>query len=98
MSDAEDVNWEDVGFVIASSYRVGVMRHLTDDGESIPSHIAEETGMGISRVSRALGELRERGLVELLVPDETRKGRIYGATDRGDRATEQLENAGGACV
>jgi len=40
--------------------------------------------LSVSHVSRALGSLREKDLVELLVPEERRKGRVYGITSAGE--------------
>ena len=74
--------WDNVGFVVSSQYRVAVLRRLSD-GAATPSQIAADTGYQISHVSRAITGLRERGLVELLVPESRRKGRIYGVTSLG---------------
>lgn len=76
-------DWEEVGFVISSQYRVTVLRRLAA-GPATPSQIADEAGLAISHISRALHSLRERGLVTLLVPEERKKGRIYGITDSGE--------------
>lgn len=81
-NDPTEKSWDDTSFVIASQYRVAVLERLAS-GPAIPSQIATDRGIDISHVSRALGDLRERRLVELLVPEERRKGRIYGPTDRG---------------
>lgn len=74
--------WEEIGYVISSQYRVAVLRRLAD-GPATPSQIAEDTELSISHISRALHGLRDRDLVELLVPEERKKGRIYGLTDAG---------------
>lgn len=79
----EDNNTRDpVSFVISSSYRVAVLDRLAD-GPAPPTRIASDTDVRIPHVSRALGRLRERSLVELLVSDESHQGRLYGSTDRG---------------
>lgn len=84
-----DEDWDEIGFVISSQYRVAVLRRLAE-GPATPSRIAEDSGIGITHVSRALGRLRERGLVELLVPEDRKKGRVYGITDHGDELWEQI--------
>ncbi|XVH33568.1 ArsR family transcriptional regulator (plasmid) [Haloferacaceae archaeon DSL9] len=82
-------DWDEIGFVISSQYRVAVLRRLAD-GPATPSRIAEDSGIGITHVSRALGRLRDRSLVELLVPDERKKGRVYGITEEGNALWEQI--------
>lgn len=83
-------DWEDIGFVISSQYRVAVLRHLSG-GPATPSGIAEEASVSISHISRALHSLRDRGLVELLVPEDRKKGRIYGLTEGGESVWERIQ-------
>ena len=83
-------DWDAVSFVISSQYRVAVMRRLSES-PATPARIAEDADVGIAHISRALQELRERGLVELLVSEECRKGRVYGMTEDGARVWEQIE-------
>lgn len=86
-------DWDLVGFVISSRYRVLVLRRLAE-GPASPSTIATDADVAISHVSRALGELRDRSLVELLVPEDRRKGRIYGLTDQGTEVWEHMQDEG----
>lgn len=83
-------DWDEVGYVISSTYRIEVMRRLADS-PAPTSKIAQETDCAVSHVSRALTDLRERGLVELLVPEARRKGRIYGITDHGEEVWRTIE-------
>ena len=83
--------WDDIGFVISSRYRVIVLGRLVE-GPATPSRIAEDSEFAIAHVSRTLGKLRERALVELLVPEDRKKGRVYGITERGRNVWEQIEN------
>jgi DNA-binding MarR family transcriptional regulator len=83
-------DWDAVSFVISSKYRVAAMRRLVQS-PATPVRIANDADLGIAHVSRALQELRERDLVELLVSEERRKGRVYGITDDGARVWEQIE-------
>lgn len=78
------------GFVIASDYRVDVLDTLAD-GPATPTGISSQAGYDISHVSRSLTELRERGLVDLAVPEDTRKGRIYEITEAGSEALEYAD-------
>ncbi|QLG29783.1 helix-turn-helix transcriptional regulator (plasmid) [Halorarum halophilum] len=75
-------DWDVVGYVISSRYRVAVLGRLAD-GPATPSGIADDEDLAVTHVSRALRGLRERDLVELLVPEERRKGRVYGITEDG---------------
>lgn len=84
------VDWDDVSFVISSRYRIDVMRQLSS-GPSTPSQIATDADVGIAHISRALQRLRERSLVDLLVSDDRKKGRVYGLTDRGRNVWETIE-------
>lgn len=80
---------EDAAFVVLSPHRKQVLRRLTK-GSAIPAQIREDTGQEYSRITEAANSLRDRGLVELLVPDDTKRGRMYGITDRGEAAWEYM--------
>lgn len=82
--------WDEVGYVISSTYRVKVLQRLADS-PAPTSKIAEDTDCANSHVSRSLNDLRERGLVDLLVPESRKKGRIYGITDRGRKIWNTIE-------
>ena len=82
--------WDAIGFVISSRYRIAVLRRLAD-GPATPSQIAEDAELAIPHISRALNVLRERSLVELLVSEDRKKGRVYGITDRGQRIWERMK-------
>lgn len=84
-------DWEEIGFVISSGYRIAVMRRLSE-GPATPSQIAEDSDRSISHISRALHSLRDRELVDLLVPEERKKGRIYDLTDRGRAVWTRIES------
>ncbi|QSG07771.1 winged helix-turn-helix domain-containing protein [Halapricum desulfuricans] len=83
--------WDEIGFVISSDYRVTTLKRLAE-GPATPSQIADEADIGIAHVSRALKGLRDRGLVELLVPEERKKGRVYGITTDGNNVWQQIES------
>lgn len=83
-------DWDDVSFVISSRYRVAVLKRLAE-GPSTPSQIASDADIGIAHVSRALQRLRERELVDLLVSDDRKKGRVYGLTEEGRAVWDKIE-------
>lgn len=87
------VDWDDISFVISSRYRVASLRRLAD-GPATPSQIAADEDVGIAHVSRALQALRDRELVELLVSDHRKKGRVYGLTDTGEATWGTIEEEG----
>lgn len=85
-----NVDWDAISYVISSRYRVVAMERL-NEGPATPSQIASDADVGIAHVSRALQELRDRGLVTLLVSDERKKGRVYGLTEGGTQVWETIE-------
>lgn len=83
-------NWDEVSFVISSQYRVLVVKRLAT-GPATPSQIASDVDVGIAHVSRALQRLRDRSLVDLLVSEDRKKGRVYGLTERGSTVWKTIE-------
>lgn len=87
MSDS----WDTAGYIASSRYRASVCEFLDREGPELPSHIATELDLAQPHVSRALSELRDQGVVELLVPESQQKGRLYGLTREGKRALVRLQ-------
>ncbi|WP_255149585.1 winged helix-turn-helix domain-containing protein [Halorarius halobius] len=83
-------DWDEISFVISSRYRVAVLRRLASS-PATPSQIANDADCSIAHVSRALHELRERSLVDLLVSEDRKKGRVYGITEPGRSVWERIE-------
>ena len=86
-------DWDQIGFVISSQYRVTVLDRLSES-PATPSQIASDESVGIASVSHALSSLRERGLVNLLVSEDRRKGRVYGITEDGAEIWEEITRQG----
>lgn len=82
--------WDAAGYIASSRYRLAVCKLLSREGPDLPSRIAEELDLAQPHVSRALSELRERDIVELLVPESQQKGRLYGLTSEGEAALTRL--------
>lgn len=82
--------WDAAGYVASSRYRLAVCEYLRDYGPGLPSEIATDTDLAQPHVSRALSELRERDVVELLVPESQQKGRLYDLTESGRLALDRL--------
>lgn len=87
------VDWDVVGYVISSEHRTAVLGALLD-GPSTPTQLADDLDLSVTHVSRALRSLRDRGLVELLVPEDRRKGRLYGLTSDGRDVWNVIERDG----
>jgi len=85
-----DTDWDEIGFVISSRYRVIALKRLAV-GPATPSQIASDAEVGIAHVSRALQDLRDKQLVDLLVSDDRKKGRVYGLTERGREVWETID-------
>jgi DNA-binding MarR family transcriptional regulator len=85
-----DIDWDEIGFIISSRYRIVALRRLSV-GPATPSQIAADESVGIAHVSRALQDLRERDIVDLLVSDDRKKGRVYGLTEHGRDVWETIE-------
>lgn len=83
----------DVGYIKGSKHRTVVIERLAQS-PAIPKEIKSDTDRPYSRISDALNDLRSRGLVELLVPDDQQKGRLYKLTDRGESAWEYMVENG----
>lgn len=79
----------DAGYIKGSKHRVAVIKRLAQS-PAIPKEIKTDTNRPYSRVSDALDDLREQGVVELLVPDEQKKGRLYALTERGEEAWDYM--------
>lgn len=79
----------DAAWVVVSPHRLKVLRRLRK-GNAIPAQIREDTGQEYSRISEAANSLRERGLIELVVPDDTKRGRLYSLTESGEEAWEYV--------
>lgn len=82
--------WDEIGFVISSRYRVAVLQRLAE-GPATPSQLATDSDLAIAHISRALRGLREKDMVELLVPEDRKKGRVYGVTEKGEQIWEQIQ-------
>lgn len=93
-TDADGTPWPDISYVARSTYRAYVVEYLASHGPSMPSTIADADEQNRGNVSNALSDLRDRGLIELLVDESVRKGRIYGLTDHGREIARELEERG----
>jgi len=80
--------WENVSFLIASSYRRKIMSCLIN-GPKTPSAISKQTNIRIEHVTRAIRELEEKNLVKCLTP-RSRRGRLYEITKLGKETLNKI--------
>lgn len=85
--------WDVIGYVISSNYRLSVLRHLSGN-PSTPTQIAATMATSTTHVSRALRQLCEWGLVSLGVPEDRRKNRVYELTSDGESVSETIRANG----
>lgn len=85
-----DVDWVEFGYVVSSKYRVACLE-LLEDRDRTPTQLAEASGYLVTHISRALRQLRERGLVVLRVPETQQKDRYYGLTSAGEELVPALK-------
>lgn len=92
MGNHNTETYDHASTIVSSRYRTAAMKVLTSDGPQTPGNVADRAGFDeMAHISRAISELREEGLVELLTNDDKRKGRIYGVTDAGEEAFDVAE-------
>lgn len=89
-AEVTNAEWDHYSYVVSSRYRVCVLNRLAR-GPATPSQIASDADVRITHISRSLQELRDRGLADLLVSDDRKKGRVYGLTEDGRSAAELIE-------
>lgn len=88
-SGEPDVDHNAVSYVISSQPRVATVEQLLNQA-STPSEIGEGCEHDVAHISRALSELVDEGVVELLVDEDRKKGRLYGLTENGYPVAEYV--------
>lgn len=79
-------------YVLSSKYRRGVLRELANTERATPTELADSVAEPRPHVSRALSELREKGVVELRVSEGRSVGRYYGLTDAGESVWSEIRD------
>ena len=98
MADRENKTEEDevmeyddlVKFINKSSYRVNVLKDLSDGDVKMPRDIAVDCNILPNHISNVLAQLRDLDLLECINP-EYRKGRLYRLTDDGKNIIKDLK-------
>lgn len=86
-------DWDSIGFVISSKYRLAVLESL-DRSPATPTEIAANEELPPTHVSRALRRLRGQSLVRLAVPEDTHKDRRYDLTPEGETTWQAIRTHG----
>ena len=82
--DVEEYSW-----VKASDYRENILLAMEEKPRT-PKELSEMTDYYLSHVSNVLSDLDSHGLAECITP-EKKKGRLWTATEKGDRLIEDLK-------
>lgn len=84
---------DDASFVVRSPHRTTILQRLAE-GAAIPAQIRDDTDLEYSRISEAANTLRDRGLIDLIVDEDTKRGRLYSVTDQGEDVLEFMNENG----
>ena len=76
--------YKDISFLKAGKYRIKVILDI-DDKIKTPKDISKSVKIPMRETSRALGELKKRGIV-IVLDESAKKGRLYRLTDKGKEA------------
>jgi predicted transcriptional regulator len=79
---------DQAAYVLASKYRQSVVESLKQS-PTTPTEIADQNSVQISHISRALGELREKELVQSHSGGSRTK--LYTLTDNGEVVADLLD-------
>lgn len=83
-------DWSVLSEVKRSSYRRAALSYLYDIGEPrTPTEIGKKIDVSMNHVSRALREMADRDLVNVINPDAA-YDRRYRITDRGRRVLTKI--------
>ena len=85
----DDEKYKIIGYVIASKYRLNILKSLNDTVKT-PSLIAKDIDLRTNHVSNLLKDLKENNLVVCL-NEEAHKGRLYKNTDLGIEILKYIE-------
>jgi len=85
----DNINFEIIGYVIASYYRIKTLQMLKDSIK-MPSEISKELYNKNTQVSTALTELKKLDLVTCINEKNT-KGRLYKTTEDGKILLKKID-------
>ena len=80
--------WRKVSFVRRGNLRTRILLSLSNPNN--PTDLAKKLNSHRPTVSNAISELKEKGLVKRLNPNEKNLS-IYGLTDEGKKVAEKIQ-------
>jgi len=89
LMDKEELDWDQMGFVMASPNRRKVVIIL-NASYATPVQIAKKTGIPIGHISNILSGLLKKRIVICKNP-EAKRGRIYILTSNGKKIANALQ-------
>jgi len=81
----------DIRYIINSKYREYVIQDLSE-GISYPTKIKNKHNARLPNISRALAELQDRNIVEIVADEHP--GKLYALTDYGEALVERMDEEG----
>ena len=79
--------WEDVSFIISSSYRERVLESLKDP--KTPTKISKELNINKTHISKTLKELLSKKIITCLTP-KANKGKLYLLSNYGKEILKEI--------
>ena len=79
--------WEDISFIISSSYRKRVLESLGNP--KTPSKISKELNINKTHISKTLKELLSKKIIICLTP-KANKGKLYVLSDYGKQISKEI--------
>lgn len=86
----EDINWDDVSFILSSKYRKKLLELL--DKPKTPTQLKGEIELHFNQISRNLIELEREGFIDCLNPTQKRT-RFYRINEKGRKLLRELESS-----
>jgi len=85
------MNYNVLSFTTRSQYRIKALRQLQNRPQTPKEVTRAVDDAKMSDIARAIQQLREKGLVELLVDEDVNKGRYYALTESGEEILAEIE-------
>lgn len=89
--DNKEMDYDElVRYVNNSSYRVNVLKELSDGDVKMPKEIANNCNILPNHISNVLTQLRKADLIECINP-EYKKGRLYRLSEDGKEIIKDVK-------
>lgn len=81
--------WEEISFIISSSYRRRVLESLDLENPKTPSKISKELNINKTHISKTLKELLSKKMILCLTP-KANKGKLYILSNHGKDVLKEI--------